>query len=368
MKKRGRPIPKLELTPAEKQSLQQTVRRRGAGHLEVLRAKVILWAAEGLSNTEIVQRTHLSAPTVGKWRQRFLQNRSAGLTELPRSGAPRRISDDQIQAVITATLEQKPESSTHWSTRTMAERCGLSRQAISRIWRAFGLKPHRSESFTLSTDPLFVEKVRDVVGLYLDPPGNALVLCVDEKTQVQALERSQPVLPMRPGRAERRTHDYYRHGTLALFAALNVATGQIISATKPKHRSQEFLNFLRHIEREVPADLDLHIILDNYATHKTAAVEDWLAKRPRWKPHFTPTHSSWLNQVERFFAKITNERIRRGVFQSVADLERAIKEYITAHNKTPRPFRWTASAELILGKVKQICSKLLWHHTRAGIS
>jgi len=358
MPTRGRPLSKLELTSVEKQSLQQTVRRRGAGHLEVLRARVILWAAEGLSNTEIVRRTNLSAPTVGKWRQRFLKNRTAGLSEMPRSGAPRRIDDDKIQQVVTATLESKPQQATHWSTRTMAQRCGLSRQAVSRIWRAFGLKPHRSENFTLSTDPLFVEKVRDVVGLYMDPPANALVLCLDEKTQVQALERSQPVLPMRPGRPERRTHDYYRHGTLALFAALNVATGKIISSTKPKHRTKEFLNFLRQIEREVPADLDLHIILDNYATHKTEAVEDWLAKRPRWKLHFTPTHSSWLNQVERFFARITNERIRRGVFQSVADLAKAIKDYIADHNRKPRPFRWTASVDLILGKVKTICNEL----------
>jgi transposase len=359
MPKRGRPIAKLELTPAEKQSLEQTIRRRGAGHLEVLRAKVILWAAEGSSNTEIVGRTHLSAPTVGKWRRRFLKNRMSGLSELPRSGTPRRVSDEQIQKIVTATLETKPQQATHWSTRQMARQCGLSRQTVSRIWRAFGLKPHRSQAFTLSTDPLFVEKVRDVVGLYMDPPNNALVLCVDEKTQVQALERSQPVLPMRPGRAERRTHDYYRHGTLALFAALNVATGQVISATKPKHRTQEFLNFLRQVEREVPPELDVHIILDNFATHKTEAVEDWLAKRPRWKLHFTPTHSSWLNQVERFFAKITNQRIRRGVFQSVAELKHAIQEYVANHNQNSRPFRWTASTELILGKVKTICNELL---------
>lgn len=359
MRKRGRPLSTLELTAVEKQSLQQTVRRRGAGHLEVLRAQVILWAAEGWSNTEIVGRSGLSAPTVGKWRQRFLQNRTAGLSERPRSGAPRKISDQKIQELITATLEKTPEQATHWSTRAMARRCGLSRQAVSRIWRAFGLKPHRSETFTLSTDPLFVEKVRDVVGLYLAPPSNALVLCVDEKTQVQALERSQPVLPMRPGQAQRQTHDYYRHGTVALFAALNVATGQIISTTQPKHRTKEFLSFLRQIERQVPAQLDVHIILDNYATHKTEAVEDWLAKRPRWKLHFTPTHSSWLNQVERFFSRITNERIRRGVFQSVADLQRAIKEYIAAHNKNPRPFRWSASADLILGKVKTFCNELL---------
>jgi len=359
MQKRGRPLAKLESTPDEKRTLQETIRRRSAGHAHVLRAKLVLWAAEGLSNTEIVRRTGLSVPTVCKWRQRFLKNRTAGLAELPRSGAPRRITDEKVQELITATLESKPEQATHWSTRTMAQRCGLSRQAVSRIWRAFGLKPHRWESFTLSTDPLFVEKTRDVVGLYMDPPGNALVLCVDEKTQVQALDRSQPVLPMRPGRLERRTHDYYRHGTLALFAALDVATGQIISATKSKHRAKEFLNFLRQIEREVSAELDLHIILDNYATHKTEVVEDWLAKRPRWKLHFTPTHSSWLNQVERFFGRITNERIRRGVFRSVADLDRAIKDYIAEHNRNPRPFRWTASADLIIGKVKTICNELL---------
>jgi transposase len=234
----------------------------------------------------------------------------------------------------------------------MAQRCGLSRQAVSRIWRAFGLKPHRFENFTLSADPLFVEKVRDVVGLYLDPPGNALVLCVDEKTRVQAPERSQPVLPLRPGQAERRTYDYYRHGTLALFAALDVATGRVISATRPKPRAKEFLGFLRQIERNVPAGLDVHLILDNYATHKTAAVEDWLARRPRWKLNFTPTHRRWLNQVERFFGRITQERVRRGDFRSVAELARAIQEYVALHNQNPRPFRWTASASLILGKVK----------------
>lgn len=358
MKIRGRPLATLELTPAEKLALQHTVRRRSAGHRDVQRAKVILLAAQGCSNTEIVRRTHLSAPTIGKWRRRFLQNRTAGLSERPRSGAPRRVSDEKIQALITATLETRPEQATHWSTRQMAQRCGLSRQTVSRIWRAFGLKPHRFETFTLSTDPCFVEKVRDVVGLYLDPPRQALVLCVDEKTQVQALERSQPLLPMRPGRAERRTHDYYRHGTLALFAALNVATGHVISTIQAKHRTKEFLGFLRHIEREVPAGLEVHIILDNYATHKTEAVEDWLAGHPRWKLHFTPTHSSWLNQVERFFARITQERIRRGVFKSVADLERAMKDYIAHHNQSPQPFRWTASAASILGKVGAICKEL----------
>ncbi len=358
MPNRGRPLEKLELTREEKESLERTARQRRGAHSQVIRAKVILWAAEGLSNTQIVQRTKLSAHTVGKWRRRFLQNRSAGLMELPRSGAPRRIHDEKVQQVIEMTLESAPKDATHWSTRKMAQRCGLSRQAVSRIWRAFNLQPHRTETFTLSTDPCFVEKVRDVVGLYMDPPANALVLCVDEKTQVQALERSQPVLPMKPGRAQRQTHDYYRHGTLSLFAALDVATGKVIGSTKPKHRSREFLNFLRQIEQEVPAGLDVHIVLDNYVTHKTEAVEDWLVARPRWKVHFIPTHSSWLNQIERFFAKITTERIRRGVFRSVNELKKAIESYIATHNEDPKPFRWTANADIILGKVNSLCNKL----------
>ncbi len=234
-----------------------------------------------------------------------------------------------------------------------------SRQTISQIWRAFKLQPHRSESFTLSTDPYFIDKARDVVGLYLHPPANALVLCVDEKTQVQALERSQPVLPMRPGQVERRTHDCYRHGTLSLFAALEVATGRIISTTQTKHRSREFLAFLRQIEREVPPGLEIHAVLDNYAPHRTEAVEAWLSKHPRWHLHFIPTHSSWLNQVERFFAKITQERIRRGVFRSVQELQRAIETYIAQHNQTAQPFKWTASADIILGKVAALCKELV---------
>lgn len=355
---RGRPIAEIKLSKQERVELESTLRRRRVAQSDALRAKVILLAAEGNASTEIMRRTGLSAPTVGKWRARFLELRLAGLSELPRPGAPRRIDDDQIEEVIRLTLESTPKEATHWSTRQMASRCGLSRQAISRIWRAFGLQPHRSETFTLSNDPYFVDKVRDVVGLYLDPPENALVLCVDEKTQVQALERSQPLLPMRPGKPQRRTHDYYRHGTLSLFAALEIATGRIISATKPKHRSREFLAFLRQVERSVPAHLQVHAVLDNYATHKTEAVENWLAKHPRWHLHFIPTHSSWLNQVERFFAKITNQRIRRGVFRSVPELQKAIHAYIDAHNEAPKPFRWTASADLILGKVASLCKEL----------
>lgn len=358
MRKRGRPITVIVLSQQEQEQLQELVRRRRVAKAEAQRARVILLSAEGCTGKEIARRVGVSEPTVVTWRQRFLAHRSLGLTERPRCGAPRRVSDEQLEEIIRQTLESAPPNATHWSTRAMAERCGFSRQTVSRIWRTFGLAPHRSESFSLSSDPYFVDKVRDVVGLYLDPPANALVFCVDEKTQIQALERSQPVLPMRPGQPERRSHDYYRHGTLSLFAALEVATGRIIGATKPKHRSIEFLAFLRQIEQNVPADLDIHLVLDNYATHKTEAVEKWLRRHPRWHLHFTPTHSSWLNQVERFFAKITNERIRRGVFRSVADLQNAIETYIETHNQSPKPFRWTASADLILGKVGSLLKKL----------
>jgi transposase len=358
MPKRGRPITVIELSEEEREQLEAVTRRRRAAKSDVQRARVILLSAEGCPGTEIARRVGLSEPTVIKWRQRFLTHRCLGLEELPRSGAPRKVSDEQLEKIIAQTLESTPENATHWSTRGMAQRCGFSRQTVSRIWRTFGLAPHRSENFTLSKDPYFVDKVRDVVGLYLDPPANALVLCVDEKTQVQALERSQPVLPMRPGQPERRTHDYYRHGTLTLFAALEVVTGRIISDTKAKHRSSEFLSFLRQVEKQVPAGLEVHAILDNYATHKTEAVENWLRQHPRWHLHFTPTHSSWLNQVERFFAKITNERIRRGVFRSVKELELAIESYIDHHNQAPKPFQWTASADLILGKVAALCKKL----------
>lgn len=358
MIKRGRPLTPLVLTVEERSELESMLRRRQVARADAQRATVILMAADGHSNREIVARTRLSEPTVCKWRKRFCTQRLLGLCELPRTGAPRRIADEQVAEVIRLTLESTPSNATHWSTRQMAKRSGLSRQTISLIWRAFKVQPHRSESFTLSKDPYFVDKVRDVVGLYLDPPANALVLCVDEKTQVQALERSQPVLPMRPGQPERRTHDYYRHGTLSLFAALEVATGRVISATQTKHRSREFLAFLRQIERSVPAGLEIHAVLDNYATHKTESVESWLAKHPRWHLHFIPTHSSWLNQVERFFAKITTERIRRGVFRSVAELRAAIESYITTHNQDPQPFRWTANADVILGKVAALCKKL----------
>ncbi len=354
----GRPPVVIDLSPAERELLEGLLRRRRIAKADAQRAQVILLASEGAATKEIATRTGLSEPTVVKWRQRFIAHRCTGLSELPRSGAPRKVSDEQVEAIIAQTLESKPANATHWSTREMARHCGFSRQTVSRLWRAFGLQPHRSESFTLFSDPYFVDKVRDVVGLYLDPPANALVLSVDEKTQVQALERSQPVLPMRPGAPERRTHDYYRHGTLSLFAALEVATGRVISATRAKHRSIEFLSFLRQVEKTVPSDLDIHAILDNYATHKTAAVENWLRRHPRWQLHFIPTHSSWLNQVERFFAQITDKRIRRGVFRSVDELKAAIDDYITQHNEAPKPFRWTATTESILEKVASLCKKL----------
>jgi transposase len=349
----------VELQDEERAFLQQLARRRHAPQAEVSRAKAILGFADGLSNTEVARRVGVCSVTAGSWRQRFLKERLNGLSDLPRSGAPRSISDDEVAKVVRMTLEQTPEQATHWSTRSMAKRCGLSHDSVARIWRTFGLQPHRSESFRLSNDPYFVEKVRDVVGLYISPPQNALVLCVDEKSQIQALERSQPMLPMRPGAPERRSSDYWRHGTLSLFAALDIHSGKVLAECHRRHSRREFLNFLRHVDAQTPREMDIHMVLDNYATHKTAVVVRWLSRHPRWHTHFIPTHSSWLNQVERFFAKITNERIRRGNFLSVADLRQAIVDYIAAHNRRPKPFLWTTSADLILGKVAHLSKSLV---------
>ena len=284
---------------------------------------------------------------------------SDGLYDEPRPGAPRQIGDDAIAEVVRLTLEETPPDATHWSLRSMARASGHAPSTIHRIWRAFGLQPHRSETFKLSSDPFFVEKVRDIVGLYLAPPDRALVLCVDEKSQIQALDRSQPLLPMRPGQAERRSHDYKRHGTTSLFAALDIATGEIIGKCFPRHRAREFRKFLDLVEANVPGDLDIHIVMDNYGTHKTKAIRDWFAKRPRWQAHFTPTSASWLNQVERWFGLLTDKQIRRGVHRSTKELERTILDYIDTTNQNPKPFKWTKSADDILGAIQRFCLRTI---------
>jgi transposase len=294
---------------------------------------------------------------VCKWRQRFVDRRLDGLLDEPRPGTPRKVSDGEVERVLTMTLESTPKDATHWSTRSVAAASGLSRSTVNRIWRTFALQPHRSETFKLSKDPLFIEKVRDIVGLYLNPPDRALVLCVDEKSQIQALDRTQPLLPMRPGQVERRTPDYARHGTTSLFAALDVKTGKVIGELHRRHRSTEFRKFLDTIEQSVPPEFDVHLILDNYGTHKTALIRRWLAKRPRFRVHFTPTSASWINLVERWFAALTEKQIRRGVHRSVAQLEAAIKQYISVTNETPKPFVWSKTAEEILASVAQFCAR-----------
>jgi len=355
----GRPVKPLVLGEDDKAKLEMLARRPKTDQRTAQRARIVLACARGLSNRAVATRVGVTAQTVGTWRERFRRGGLVALGDAPRPGQPRKITDAKVEEVVTRTLETRPTAATHWSTRTMATASGLNQNAIVRIWRAFALKPHLQENFKLSTDPFFVEKVRDIVGLYLNPPEQtrAVVLCVDEKSQVQALDRSQPVLPMRPGQAERHTHDYYRHGTTSLFAALNVATGQVIGRCQGQHRQQEFVRFLNQIERTVPAGLEIHLVLDNYATHKTPKVAAWLKKRPRYHLHFTPTSSSWLNQVERWFAKITEQRIRRGVFKSVDELIAAIDDYIDEHNRHPKPFVWTASADLILERVTRLCTR-----------
>lgn len=355
-------MPRLKpvtLTDDERSKLAAWTRRPKTAQRLALRSRIVLAAADGHTNTAIAADLRVTLPTVGKWRQRFLDRRLDGLTDEPRPGPPRAITDARVEEVVTTTLETKPAHATHWSTRGMARHTGLSQTAISRIWRAFGLKPHRADTFKLSADPYFVEKVRDVVGLYLDPPDRAVVLSVDEKSGTQALDRTQPVLPMTPGPVERGTHDYVRHGTTSLFAALDVATGKVIGTCHRRHRHQEFVNFLGDIDLAIPPEdgVTIHLILDNYATHKTPAVRRWLARHPRFVVHFTPTSASWLNQVERFFAEITQKRIRRGVFRTVRELERAIEGYLAEHNQNPKPFRWTATADLIRRRVEEVCKR-----------
>ena len=345
----------IELSALERRELEGLARRRRTAQGLARRARIVLLAAEGLENKVIAARLGAAQDTVGKWRRRFAERRLDGLYDEPRRGAPRRIGDDAIAETVRRTLEETPPDATHWSLRSMARSVGYAPSTIHRIWRAFGLQPHRSETFKLSSDPFFVEKVRDIVGLYLAPPERALVLCVDEKSQIQALDRSQPLFPMCPGQAERRSHDYVRHGTLSLFAALDTASGEVIGQCFKRHRAKEFKAFLKRIEANVPNDLDIHIVMDNVATHKTPEIKAWFAKRPRWHVHFTPTSASWINQVERFFAALTEKQLRRGVHRSTEELERAIHDYIDIVNENPEPFRWTKSADDILAAVKRFC-------------
>src|SRR5918995_106221 len=349
----------LDLSEAERAELQGWSRRRRTAQGLALRARIVLRAAAGLSNTAIADELGIAKHTVGKWRERFARLRTDGLLDEPRPGAPRRIGDEQVAALVDRTLPAVPAGAMPWSRRTMAKASGLSAATVGRVWRAFGLQPHRTETFKLSTDPLFAEKVRDIIGLYLVPPDRALVLCVDEKSQVQALDRTQPLLPLRPGQAERRTHDYVRHGTTSLFAALDVKAGTVMSRCFPRHRAAEFRRFLDEVDAQVPPDLDVHLVLDNSATHKTRAIRDWLAKRPRYHVHFTPTSASWINQVERWFGLLTERALRRGVHRSVADLERDIRAFIDATNAEPKPFRWVESADDILASVKRFCLRTL---------
>lgn len=354
----GRPVAQIILTPFEREKLTLISQRRTAQQQEAQRARIILLCAEGLTNQEVARREKVCLPTVGKWRSRFAKSRMEALVDEPRSGAPRKISDAKVEQVITRTLETVPTARTHWSSRVMAKEMGISEHSVLRIWKAYGLKPHLVKSFKLSKDPMFVEKVRDIVGLYLNPPEKAIVLCVDEKSQTQALERSQPILPLRPGVPERQTHDYFRHGTTSLFAAYDVASGKVIGHCHKRHRHQEFLNFLEMLDRNVPAEpgVEIHLIMDNYATHKVDKVRRWFLRHPRFHIHFTPTGSSWINLVERFFGRITEEAIRRGSFKSVKELQLAIERYIAEHNKAPKPFLWTASADLILKKLENTLS------------
>jgi transposase len=354
----GRPKAELTLTGEERETLQRWARRPKSAQALALRSRIVLACADGAGNTEVAQRFGINKATVGKWRARFVERRLAGLNDEPRPGAPRTVGDDQVEAVIVKTLESKPVDATHWSTRSMAAASGLSQTAVSRIWRAFGLKPHRQETFKLSTDPQFVDKVRDIVGLYLNPPDAALVLCVDEKTQVQALDRSAPVLPMMPGTPERITHDYLRAGTTDLFAALEVATGQVITKMTAQHRAAEFKAFLTEIDKQAPAELDVHLICDNLSTHKTEAIRRWLVRHPRFHLHFTPTSASWLNLVERWFGEITMKLIRRGVHRTVADLTTDIEQWVEHWNANPRPYVWTKTADQILDSLATYCQRI----------
>jgi transposase len=360
---RGRPQKSpLVVNDAQRRELELIVKQRRHRAL-VFRARIVLKCANGIQDSTVAASLRTTNNTVGYWRRRFSQGGVESLWDEPRPGAPRQIGDEKVQEVVELTLQTKPTAATHWSTRQMAEKSGLSQSAVSRIWRAFGLKPHRRETFQISTDPYFIEKVRDIVGLYLSPPANAMILCVDEKSQIQALNRTQPILPMRPGQVERHTPEYQRNGTTSLFAALDVATGNVIGQCFRRHRAAEFKRFLAHVDERVPAGLDVHLILDNYATHKTAAVRQWLQRHPRYHIHFTPTHSSWINQVERWFGLLSQRQIKRGSHHCVRDLEAAIEQFIAVHNQNPKPFVWLKNADQILENLRRFATETLHLHT-----
>ena len=354
----GRPTKPLNVTSEEKEKLALLARRPKTGQAMAMRARIVLGCDEGLSNGAVAKRLKITQATVCKWRERFRVRRLEGLLDEPRPGAPRSVTDKQVEAVVTKTLESMPANSTHWSTRLMAKKAGLSQTAVVRIWHAFGLQPHRVENFKFSKDPQFVEKVRDIVGLYMNPPDRAIVLCVDEKSQVQALNRTQPILPLAPGVPARQSHDYERHGVTSLFAAMDVASGVTISNCYRRHRHQEFLRFLNDVDANLPRGLDVHLVMDNYGTHKVSKVRGWLARHPRYHVHFTPTSGSWLNLVERLFAEVTERCVRRGSHTAVAQLEKAMLAYLDKRNQNPKPFVWTADADLILGKVERLCQRI----------
>ena len=354
----GRPKQPIILSKAEEEQLKSISRSRSFSHGLVTRAKIIIMSAEGTSNKDIARKLDYSPQSVSLWRRRFLEQGISGLHDQLRPGRPRSISDEQVAELIRKTLQTKPRGRTHWTTRSMAEETAISRPTVQRIWNAFGLQPHRQRHFKISTDPFFVEKVRDIVGLYLNPPDKSMVLCVDEKSQIQALDRTQPLLPMGLGYVEGVTHDYTRHGTTTLFAALDIATGQVLTQCRRRHRHQEYLSFLKHIEANVPEDLDVHLIVDNYSTHKHTRVKQWLGSHPRYHVHYTPTYSSWLNQVEIWFNRITQQAIRRGTFSSVNDLVKKIDQFVEDYNTNTKPFVWTATADSIFEKIKRLCQSI----------
>lgn len=360
--RRGRPKAELRLTEAEQEQLSAWSRRGKTAQALATRARIVVGCAQGQDNVRVARELRVTPQTVSKWRARFVTNRLDGLLDAPRPGAPRQIGDAEVERVLAMTLNELPQDATHWSTRSMAHAAGLTQNAVFRIWRAFGLQPHRAETFKLSSDPLFIDKVRDIVGLYLDPPTRAVVLCVDEKAQIQALDRTQPILPLSFGIPERRTHDYARHGTTSLFAALDVASGKVIGQLRRRHRAGEFLKFLRTIDANVPKALDVHLVMDNYGTHKTPSVRAWFARHPRFHTHFTPTSGSWLNLIESWFAILTNKQIKRGSHRSTWELEQAIRDYLATYNKNPKAFVWTKSADEILASVASFCKRISKSH------